>query len=167
MPQPRRSGGDRPVGALGLLVRRGRQKRDCPKMISSNTDFGQRTAEGGQCGNTARMTDSAIIVHVGKRAFGRFLVIFSVMLVVVMTEVLRRSRFVLAIGRCHRPGNLERQDNQQENGEPATHGVNSNRTEVCSKTKSTEEIAPDGKLMMTSASLVIIRWATHPSLASR
>lgn len=80
-------------------------------MISNNTGFGQRTAEGGQCGNTARMTDSAINVHVGKRAFGRFLVIFSVMLVVVMTEVLRRSRFVLAISRCHRPGNLERQDN--------------------------------------------------------
>lgn len=87
------------------------------------------------------------------------------MLVVVMTEVLRRSRFVLAIARCHRPGNLERQDNQQENGEPATHGVNSNRTEECSKTKSAEEIALEGKLMMTSVSLVIIRWATHPSLA--
>lgn len=39
----------------------------------------------------------------------------GLMLVVVMTEVLRRSRFMLAIGRCHRPGNLERQNNQQEN----------------------------------------------------
>ena len=57
-------------------------------MISSNTDFGQRTAEGGQYGNTARMTDSTIIVHVGKRSCDKFLVIFSVMLVVVMTEVL-------------------------------------------------------------------------------
>ncbi len=62
------------------------------------------------------MTDSTIIVHVGRRSFGQFLVIFSVVLVVVMTEALCRSRFVLAIGRCQRPGNLERQDNHQENG---------------------------------------------------
>ena len=62
------------------------------------------------------MTDSTIIVYIGRRSFGQFLVIFSVMLVVVMTKVLRRSRFVLAIGRCYRPGNLEGQDNQQEYG---------------------------------------------------
>ncbi len=85
-------------------------------MISRNTDFGQRTAECGQCGNTACMTDSTIIVHIGRRSFSQFLVIFSVMLMVVMTEVLRRARFVLAIGRRHRPGNLEWQDNQQEHG---------------------------------------------------
>ena len=32
-------------------------------MISRNTDFGQRTAECGQCGNTACMTDSTMNVH--------------------------------------------------------------------------------------------------------
>jgi len=85
-------------------------------MISNHPDVGQRTAEGGQRGNTARMTDSAIIVHIGKRSFGKLLAIVCLMLVVVVTEVLCRSRFVLAIGRRHRPGNLERQNNQQKNG---------------------------------------------------
>jgi hypothetical protein len=41
---------------------------------------------------------------------------------------------MLAIGRRHCPGNLERQNDQQENGQPATHGVNGNRTKVYSKT---------------------------------
>ncbi|WP_175145422.1 hypothetical protein [Achromobacter ruhlandii] len=104
-------------------------------MISNNTDFGHRTAKGGQCGNTARMTDSTIIVHIGKRIFDKLLVIFSLMLVVVMTEVLCRSRFVLATGSGHNPENLERQDNQQENGKPATYGMSINRIEVCSKSQ--------------------------------
>jgi len=45
------------------------------------------------------------------------------MLMLVMPEMLCGSAgFVLAIG-CRRcPGQLERQEDQQENGEPATHG---------------------------------------------
>ena len=83
-------------------------------MISNSPHLGQQTAERGQCSNTACMADCAIIVHIRDRAFRKLLAILGLMLMVVMTKVLRRSRFVLAIGRCDRPGNLERQNNQQE-----------------------------------------------------
>ena len=85
-------------------------------MISNSPHLGQQTAERGQCSNTACMADCAIIVHIRDRAFRKLLAILGLMLMVVMTKVLRRSRFVLAIGRCYRPGNLEGQDNQQEYG---------------------------------------------------
>jgi hypothetical protein len=45
-----------------------------------------------------------------------------------MAEVLRRSvRFVLTIAGHRRPGELERQENEQENGKPVAHAADINR----------------------------------------
>lgn len=71
------------------------------------------------------MAGPAIVVDLTRElAVGTVLVVGGLMLMVVMTQVLRLAvSFVLAIG-CHgRPTQLERQQNQQEDGEQATHGL--------------------------------------------
>ncbi len=103
-------------------------------MVSYDPGDWKGTTYTGQCSDTPCMTGGAIIVDTGNRTICGLGAIISLMLVLVVTEVLRRSDFMLAIGRSHRPGNLDRQNNQQENGEPATHRVNGNRTKVHSKT---------------------------------
>ena len=72
------------------------------------------------------MTGDAIAVDATTQGFGirRALLIGSgLMLVVMMTEVLcSRPGLVLAITGHRRPGELERQENEKEDGEPAVHG---------------------------------------------
>ena len=70
------------------------------------------------------MTGAAIIVDTpGKRGVRSALTVARLMLMVMMTEVLGLdARLVLAIDRHRRPTQLERQKNQQKNGEQATHG---------------------------------------------
>ena len=72
------------------------------------------------------MTGDAIAVDATTQGFGirRALLIGSgLMLVVMMTKVLcSRPGLVLAITGHRRPGELERQENEKEDGEPAVHG---------------------------------------------
>ena len=72
------------------------------------------------------MTGDAIAVDATTQGFGirRAILIGSgLMLVVMMTEVLCcRSGLVLAIAGHRRPGELERQENEKENSQPAAHG---------------------------------------------
>ncbi len=74
------------------------------------------------------MTGTTIIVDAaGQFRVGNPIVVgIGLMLVLVVTEVLRCGvRFVLAIAGHRRPGELERQKNEQENGKPATHAADS------------------------------------------
>ena len=72
-------------------------------------------------GSTTGVAGSTIQIdgegwHIGR--MGRILMMF----VLVMSEMLCSSAgFVLAIGRCRCPGELERQENKQEDGKPAAH----------------------------------------------
>mgnify|MGYP003504341156 CR=1 FL=1 len=75
------------------------------------------------------MTGDAIAVDATTQGFGirRAILIGSgLMLMVMMTEVLRsRPGLVLAIASDRRPGELKRQENEKDDGKPATHGVDS------------------------------------------
>ena len=75
------------------------------------------------------MAGDAIAVDAATQGFGigRALLIASgLMLVIVMAEVLRGGPgLVLAIAGHRRPGELEGQENEQEDGKPAAHGANS------------------------------------------
>ena len=75
------------------------------------------------------MTGDAIAVDATTQGFGirRALMFGSgLMLVVMVAEVLRsRPSLVLAIAGHRRPGELEGQENEQEDGKPAAHGANS------------------------------------------
>ncbi|MEN9356986.1 MAG: hypothetical protein RL695_1157 [Pseudomonadota bacterium] len=80
------------------------------------------------------MTGDAIAVDAGTQGFvgiRRTLLIGSgLMLVVMMTEVLCSHpglvlALVLAIAGHRRPGELERQENEKENSQPAAHGRDS------------------------------------------
>ena len=75
------------------------------------------------------MAGDAIAVNATTQGFGirRALLIGSgLMLVVMMTDVLcSRPGLVLAIAGHRRPGELERQENEKENSQPAAHGRDS------------------------------------------
>ena len=75
------------------------------------------------------MTGDAIAVDATTQGFGirRAILIGSgLMLVVMMTEVLcSHPGLVLAIAGHRRPGELERQENEKENSQPAAHGRDS------------------------------------------
>ncbi len=67
------------------------------------------------------MAERTIIIRirgspVGKLVIASVLIAFSLMLMHMVTKVFSPPCFMLAIARRHDPGNLERQDNQQENG---------------------------------------------------
>ena len=50
----------------------------------------------------------------------------GLVLVFMMAEMLRgRTDLVLAIASDRRPGELKRQENEKDDGKPATHGVDS------------------------------------------
>lgn len=70
------------------------------------------------------MAGAAIIVDTtGKRGIRSTLILACLMLMVMMTKVFGlAARLVLAIDRHRRPTQLERQKDQQKNGEQATHG---------------------------------------------
>jgi|GEM_PF-2325327 len=71
------------------------------------------------------MTGDTIAVDAATQGFGigRALLIVGLMLVVVMTEVLRsRPGLVLAIAGHRGPSELERQENEKEDAQPAAHG---------------------------------------------
>lgn len=69
------------------------------------------------------MTGTAIIVDTtGKLGVRIALIFVRLMLMVMMAKVFGLAiRLVLAIDRHRRPTQLERQKNQQKNGEQATH----------------------------------------------
>lgn len=72
------------------------------------------------------MTGSTIVVGAsGQRSIGDTIAIgVHLMFVLVMTDVLRcRAAFMLAIAGHCRPGKLERQEKQQEDGQPTSHGA--------------------------------------------
>ena len=75
------------------------------------------------------MTGDAIAVDAATQSFGircAPLIGIGLMLVIVMAEVLRGSPgLVLAIAGHRRPGELERQENEKENSQPAAHGRDS------------------------------------------
>lgn len=72
------------------------------------------------------MTGDAIAVDATSQGFGirrSLLIGISLMLVVMMTEVLcSRPGLMLAIAGHRRPRELERQENEEEDREPAAHG---------------------------------------------
>ena len=72
------------------------------------------------------MTGDAIAVDAATQSFGircALLIGSGLMLVIVMAEVLRGSPgLVLAIAGHRCPGELERQENENEDGKPAAHG---------------------------------------------
>ena len=72
------------------------------------------------------MAGDAIAVDAATQSFGircALLIGSGLMLVVVMAEVLRSGPgLVLAIAGHRRPGELEWQKNEDENGKPTTHG---------------------------------------------
>mgnify|MGYP006331166529 CR=1 FL=1 len=72
------------------------------------------------------MTGTAIIVDTtGKLGVRIALIFVRLMLMVMMAKVFGLAiRLVLAIDRHRRPTQLERQKDQQKNGEQATHGMN-------------------------------------------
>jgi hypothetical protein len=74
-------------------------------------------------GGTSGMTGTAIIVDTtGKLGVRIALIFVRLMLMVMMAKVFGLAiRLVLAIDRHRRPTQLERQKNQQKNGEQATH----------------------------------------------
>lgn len=74
------------------------------------------------------MTGSTVVVDTASQFAVRNTIAISIglMLVFVMAEVLRACVcFVLAIASYCRPGELEGQENEQEDGKPAAHGANS------------------------------------------
>ncbi len=74
------------------------------------------------------MAGSAIVVDTAQALGVGCIVVrprsgIGLMLVLVMTDVLRSAfRFVLAIAGNRRPGELERQENKEDDGEEAAHG---------------------------------------------
>ncbi|MCH2220164.1 MAG: hypothetical protein MK097_07565 [Dechloromonas sp.] len=117
----RRSGGNVPVGAFGLIAGNGKKGPGCPATIGNGLNLGQRIAERDQRCDTLRMAERTIIIRirgspVGKLVIASVFIAFSLVLVHMVTEVLSPPCFMLAIARRHDPGNLEWQDNQQENG---------------------------------------------------
>jgi hypothetical protein len=74
-------------------------------------------------GGTSGMAGAAIIVDTtGKLGVRIALILAHLMLMVMMAKVFGlAARLVLAIDRHRRPTQLERQKNQQKNGEKATH----------------------------------------------
>lgn len=74
------------------------------------------------------MTGSTVVVDTASQFAVRNTIAISIglMLVFVMAEVLRACVcFVLATASYCRPGELEGQENEQEDGKPAAHGANS------------------------------------------
>lgn len=74
------------------------------------------------------MTGAAVVVDSACQLGVRNTIVagISLMFVFVMAEVLGCGvRFVLAIAGYCRPGELERQKNEQEDGKPTAHTVNS------------------------------------------
>lgn len=71
------------------------------------------------------MTGATVVVDTASQFAVRDTIAVGIglMLVFVMAEVLRaRVCFVLTIASHCRPGELERQENEQEDGKPAAHG---------------------------------------------
>ena len=74
------------------------------------------------------MTGATVVVDTASQFAVRdtIAVGIGVMLVIVMAEMLRACVcFVLTIASHCRPGELEGQENEQEDGKPAAHGANS------------------------------------------
>lgn len=98
-------------------------------MISEGRSHQRKHCKTGQRCCATGMTNRTVTVYATSQCLGIGRIgTIGMVLVFMMADMLRgRAGLVLAIASDRRPGKLERQKNEQEDGKPATHDGHCNR----------------------------------------
>lgn len=98
-------------------------------MIGYDPGNRQDIGNAGQRANAAGMASRAVPIDPATQGFGivRATIIGMVLMLMVSKMLGCGASFVLAISSHRRPGKLERQKNEQDDGKPAAHFEDSNR----------------------------------------